>query len=179
MHEKTLATRRAFDGRLLKVDVLDVELESGVKSVREIIRHPGATVVLARLPDGRFIFVRQFRKPLEREMLEVVAGTLDPGESPEQCAARELEEETGYRPAELVKLGVIVPAPGYTDEKLHCYYAPVKPERGEAVGDHDEAIEQVYLTEREIGELMASGGIEDAKTIAAWHLYLVKVRSIA
>ena len=81
MNEKTLSARTVFDGRLLHVEVLDVELPSGVRSVREIVRHPGASVILPQRPDGQFLFVRQFRKPLERQLLEAVAGTLDPGET--------------------------------------------------------------------------------------------------
>jgi ADP-ribose pyrophosphatase len=172
--EKTLSTSRAFEGRLLKVDVLQVELASGVKSVREIIRHPGATIVLAQLPDGRFVFVRQFRKAVEKEMLEVVAGTLEPGEDPDACAARELAEETGCHASSLVRLGVIVPAPGYTDERLYVYYARVNEDQRHAAPDEDENVETVLLTADEIETLIRNGLIEDAKTLATWQLYTAR-----
>ena len=93
--EKTLASRTVFDGKLLCLEVIDVEVEPGVESVREVVRHPGAVVLLPQLPDGRFVLVRQFRKAIEEEILEAVAGTLDPGEDPLNCAGRELAEETG------------------------------------------------------------------------------------
>jgi len=90
MKEKTIKSRTVFKGRLLKIDVLDVEVEPGRRSIREIVRHPGAAVVLARRPDGMFIFVRQFRKPAEKIILEVVAGGLEKAESPVACARRDV-----------------------------------------------------------------------------------------
>ena len=79
MNEKTISSQRAFDGRLLKLDVLDVELDNGRRSRREVVRHPGAVAVWARTPDKRFVFVRQFRKAIESDLLEIVAGTRNTG----------------------------------------------------------------------------------------------------
>lgn len=172
MHEKTLSSNTVFAGRLLKLDVLDVQLDSGARGTREIVRHPGAAVVAPQLPDGRFVLVRQFRKPLEKVMLEFVAGTLGKNETPADCAARELREETGYDAEKLTKLGVIFPAPGYTDEALHVYFAKLRPKAGEISPDPDEQLEVVCLTAQDMEQMISSGKIEDAKTLAAWLLYL-------
>jgi ADP-ribose pyrophosphatase len=170
--EKTLSSEWAFRGRLLHVQVQQVELENGHRSVREMIRHPGAAVVLAQLPDGRFVFVRQYRKPLDKELLEATAGTLKEGEDPESCAHRELEEETGYRARRLSRLGVVYPAPGYTDETLHLFYAELEPGQGKLSPDEDEKLEVVHLTRAEFEALLAKGLVEDAKTLSAWLLFV-------
>lgn len=171
MIERTLGSTVAFDGRLLKLEVLDVEVEPGVTSVREVVRHRGAAVVLGRLPDGRFAFVKQYRKAIERELIEAVAGTLDPGENPDECASRELTEETGHRAESLEKIGILFPAPGYVDERLHLYYARLAPEAGATATDADERVEVVCLDGNQIDDMIASGEICDAKTVALWHLY--------
>ncbi len=171
MHERTVHSEKAFQGKLVRVDVLDVELACGKRTVREIVKHPGATVVLAQLPDERFVLVRQYRKAVEQELLEVVAGTLDPGEDPADCARRELEEETGYRAASLDKLGVMYPAPGYSEEALHVYFAALDPERGAMRPDDDERLEVEVMTADALEAMMDAGDIRDAKTLAAWTLY--------
>jgi len=174
MYERTVKSERAFSGRLLNVEVLQVELETGQSSSREIVRHPGASVVLAQRTDGPFVFVRQFRKPIETCLLEVVAGTLVPGEDPAECARRELLEETGHEPLEMIHLGVVFPAPGYTDERLNTYFARVGIEQGPRDLDEDERIEIEYLEEGAVDSLIAQGKIEDAKTLSAWMLYKVR-----
>lgn len=168
--EKTLAARTVFDGKLLRLEVLDVEVDPGLHSVREVVRHPGAVVVLPQLPDGRFVFVRQFRKPIEDYLFEAVAGTLDPGEEPVACAGRELEEETGYAAEELHSLGYMFPAAGYTDECLHAFFAQLSGERVDRQPDDDERIEVVTASASEVESLIASGEIADAKTLAIWTL---------
>lgn len=171
MYEKTVGTRIGFQGRLLQVDVVDIELAGGGRSTREIIRHPGAAVVLAQRDDARFVLVRQYRKAVEREMLEAVAGTLNRGENPVAGAHRELAEETGYRARELVALGSIVAAPGYTEERLHLFYARVHPGEGAPHTDADEQVMVELLTAAEIERAIADGTIDDAKTLAAWLRY--------
>lgn len=175
MEEKTLATRTIYDGRILRLDVVDVEIESGVRSTREIIRHPGAVVVIGELPDGRFVMVRQYRKPVEKEIIEAVAGVLEKGESPSVCAAREVEEETGYHVDELNELGQVFTSPGFTDETLFLFHARLSSEKREVQLDDDERVEVIYFTKSEIEELMVSGEIADAKTLAAWWLYTKKI----
>jgi len=171
MHERTLSAQRVFDGRILKVDVLAVELAEGQRSVREVVRHPGATVVLAEMPDGRFVLVRQFRKALERVLLEAVAGTLQPGEDPAACARRELQEETGYTAQTLTPLGRFAPCPGYSQEILHAYHARVGPAPGARSPDEDEKLEVVVLSRDDLDRMVAQGEIEDGKTLAVWMLW--------
>ncbi|MDD4871752.1 MAG: NUDIX hydrolase [Kiritimatiellae bacterium] len=174
MREKTLKARTVFKGRLLAVEVLDVELECGKRSIREIVRHPGAAVVLAQLEDGRFVFVRQFRKAAEKTILEIVAGGLEKGESPVDCARRELREETGYTARKLVSLGTVYPAPGYTDEVLHLYFAITGRVRGSGSPDEDERLTVEYFTEKQVDRMIRDGRIHDAKTLAAWMLWKAK-----
>lgn len=171
MRENTIGSRTVFKGRLLTLDVVDVELENGVRSTREIVRHRGAAAVLARLPDGRFVLVRQFRKPVEREVLEIVAGLLEEGESPEACARREVREETGHDVDRLVRLGTVCPSVGCMDEHIQLFYARLKDGPAETSLDHDEHVEPVLLTAEEINDLIRRGAIEDSKTLAAWLLY--------
>jgi len=171
MGERTVGSRRVFDGRLLRVDAVEVELDSGRRTVREIVRHPGAVAVLARLTDGRFVFVRQFRKAADRPLLEIVAGTLEPDEDPRACAARELGEEAGCRADDLVAIGSIFPSPGYTDERIHLYYATVQPDPAGPAPDEDEEIDVVRLSEADVEARIGAGEITDGKTLAAWLLY--------
>ena len=158
-------------GCVVSVEVQDVELETGQAAIREIVRHRGAVAVLARRPDGRFLFVRQFRKPVEQIMLEVVAGVLELDEHPEDAARRELREETGYVATDLRPLGVVHPSPGYLDERIEVFAAEVGLEAGPRALDHDERVEVAPLTAEEFESLAWRGGVSDAKTLAAWTLY--------
>lgn len=170
MTEKTLTSKTVFQGRVLRVDVLDIELPGGRKSTREIVRHPGAVVVLAERPDGRFVLVRQPRAAVGELMLEMVAGGLEPGEAPATAARRELEEETGYVAETPQPLGEIVPCPGYSAERLHCFHARVGLQPGATRPDFDEQVTPVVMTREEINRAIASGELKDAKSIAIWHL---------
>jgi ADP-ribose pyrophosphatase len=170
MCERTLATKTVFEGRILSVDVLDVELADGRIGTREIIRHGAAVAVIARRRDGRFVFIRQFRKAMERICFEVMAGNCDPGEPEEASAIRELREETGYVPDAIRFLAPIYPSVGYCTERIDIFYAEVH-EPGKTDFDHDENIETVLLTEEEMDALIRAGKVQDAKTLAAWMLY--------
>jgi ADP-ribose pyrophosphatase len=172
--EKTISTKTLFQGRLLKLDVVTIDID-GVRATREIVHHGGATAVLAQLPDDRFILVEQYRKPVEKEMLEIVAGVREKGERPDVCARRELKEETGYTPKLLKKLGVMLPSPGYTTEVLHLFYARVDPQQGHKRPDDDERVSVRYLSSASIETLMKRGRIQDGKTLAAWTLYKLKI----
>lgn len=173
MYEKTLSTKTVFEGRILDVDVLEVELEDGRRSVREIVRHGVAVAIIPQLPDGRFVFIRQFRKAMERVCFEVVAGNCDPGEDAAASAARELQEETGYIADGLELLGPIYPSVGYCTERIDIYYTPVSRQE-ETDFDPDENIETVIVTESEMDEMIRTNQIADAKTLAAWMLYKAK-----
>lgn len=171
MKEHVSTVRVRYRGRLLQLDEVEVVLPDGRKAIREVVRHPGAAVVLARHPDGRFAFVRQHRIAAGQDLLETVAGGLDPAEAPATCAARELREETGYAATRLVPLGTIYPAPGYTSEVMHLFFAELDPVPAPLDPDEDENLSVEWLTPADIDHRIATGELKDAKTIAIWHLY--------
>ncbi|GEN33455.1 NUDIX hydrolase [Aneurinibacillus danicus] len=172
MIEKTITSKSIYDGKIIKVKVDDVELPNGKTAKREIVTHPGAVAVMAITEDDRMIMVRQFRKPLERMLVEIPAGKLEPGEEPEVCAGRELQEETGYTYTSLHHQASFYTSPGFADEIVHLYRAEgVVP--GKARPDEDEFVELLHVTKEEARDLIASGDIRDAKTILAvyaWEL---------
>lgn len=176
MKEKTVVSKRKFNGRLIKTDLLKVELGNGRYARREIVRHPGAVAVLCRLPDGRFAFVRQFRKAIESELLEIVAGTREPDEGPAVCARREVKEETGYKVISLERLGCIYTAPGFCDEKIDVFFAELGHVGGRQRPDPDERIVLACFSAKQVRAMLASGEIKDAKTLAAWIMFRTRRR---
>lgn len=170
MFEKTISKKTIFEGRILSLDLHEVELSGGRIGTREIIRHGAAVAVVAKRRDGRFVFIRQFRKAMERMCFEVMAGNVDPGEPAEAAAIRELKEETGYIPDSIRFLSSIYPSMGYCTERIDIFYADVH-EPGETDFDHDENIETVLVTEEEMDTMIRAGKVEDAKTLAAWALF--------
>jgi ADP-ribose pyrophosphatase len=173
MYEKTISRETVYRGRILNVDVLEVELENGKRSVREIVQHGVAVAIIARLPDGRFVFIRQFRKPMERVCFEVVAGNCDPGEPEAVSALRELQEETGCVADSVELLGPIYPSMGYCTERIDIFYADVR-EVGAVSFDDDERIETLFVSADELDAMIARNEIQDSKTLAAWMLYKAK-----
>ncbi len=171
MEEKTISKETRYEGRIVSLELHEVELRDGTRTKREIVRHGPAVAVVAQRPDGRFLFVRQFRKPLDRAMLEIVAGNCDPDEPLADAAFRELREETGYEATHLQRLGAIYPSPGYVDERIEIFFAKVWMEPGARNLDADEDIE-VHLHSRDVVRaLIRTEQIQDAKTLSAWLLY--------
>ncbi len=171
MIERTIKKENIFSGRVLHLDVHDVELEDGTTSIREIIRHQGAIGVVAQRSDGSFLFVRQFRKAVEDYRIEIVAGLLDDGEDYITCARRELREETGYASEHWTHLGTINASPGYTSEKVELFYAADCEALHDTAMDVDERVELVILTAEEFLTSVCNNRIYDSKTLAAWFLY--------
>lgn len=169
--EKTLGVKRVFEGRALTIDVAEIEMPNGRRSTREIVRHRGAAVILGQRPDGKFVLVRQYRRAIEETLLEVVAGCLEEGEPAEEGARREMEEESGYAVQALEKIGVIVPCPGYSEERLHLYYARLSQEPDAQRPDFDENLEPVVMTAGEIDAALDSGELVDCKSIAIWLMW--------
>ncbi|SDW55312.1 ADP-ribose pyrophosphatase [Marininema mesophilum] len=172
--EKTLHSKTIFEGRVIRVQLDTVELPNGNTSTRELVMHSGAVAVMAINSENRMVFVRQYRKPLEREILEIPAGKLEPGEDPDDCARREMEEETGYQAATLKKVSSFYTSPGFADEILYLYEGTGLTE-GEARPDEDEFVERVELTLEEAFWAMEAGEICDAKTVAALYWWKSKV----
>ncbi|MDP2169487.1 MAG: NUDIX hydrolase [Rhodocyclaceae bacterium] len=164
--EETLTSEQVFDGRLLKVFADKVRLPDGRETSREIIRHPGAVVVIAVLDNGKLLFERQFRYPLRRVLLEMPAGKVDPGEHILDTARRELREETGYKAALWRHLGVMHPCVGYADERIEIFWAQGLSYVG-AEPDHDEILDVAELAVADALLAVRDGEITDAKTITA------------
>ncbi len=164
--EKTLSSKPVFRGRLLDVRRDEVELPDGATTVREYIRHPGAAVMVPLLENGNLVFLRQYRYAVGAVMVELPAGKLDPGEDPLDTARRELAEETGYTSRDLVRLGLIHPCIGYSDEQIVVYLATgLRP--AEARTEHDEFVEPFELSLEEALAWIEQGRITDVKTIIA------------
>ena len=164
MDETILYTQRLYDGRIIKLDLHEVRLPDGNHSKREVVTHPGAAAIVAVDADGKILLVRQFRIASGRILREIPAGTLNADEPPAQCAARELQEETGYKPGKLEPLTGFYPAPGYTTEFIHIYLATDLHE-SRLAADSDEFIEVDRVTLTEAIDMITRGEIEDGKTI--------------
>lgn len=172
--EVTLSSQSIFQGKIISLQVDTVKLPDGSEATREIVRHPGAVAVLA-IHEGKMVVVEQYRKPLNKSEIEIPAGKLDPGESPEKAAMRELKEETGYTADSLIPLGSYYTSPGFADEIIYIYAAE-NLQQGEMQLDEDEFLQVTELTLEEAYEAMRQGRIHDAKTIHAlyaWHLRIL------
>lgn len=164
--EPALVSREeVYRGRIVDLVVDQVEI-AGKPRIREVVRHPGGVVVLGVRSDGRIPFVNQHRYPMDRNLLELPAGKVDPGEPPELTASREMEEETGYRPTRLRRILRFYSSPGFCDELLHFFFSE-RLQEGRPNPDEDEEIEVRFLTLAEALELAERDGIQDAKTLVA------------
>lgn len=164
MHETIIRTEHVYEGRVIKLDRLDVRLPDGDTAKRELVRHPGAVAIVALDERQQVLLVRQFRIAAGRVLMEIPAGTLEPGEAPDVCAERELQEETGYRPGRLQPMGGFYPAPGYTTEYIHLFLATDLVE-SELDGDSDEYIEVDRMPLAQALALIARGEMVDGKSI--------------
>jgi len=138
-------------------------LDNGEEAIREYVQHPGGVAVVPVI-DNNVILIRQFRIAIERELIELPAGLLEPAEAPLDCAARELEEEIGYRAKELIPLASYFSSVGFADERMHIFLA-LNPEKTNSKRDADERIREVLLPINLIREKLDAQEFEDAKTI--------------
>ena len=168
--ETKIEGRSIYEGRILDLEVDRVVLPSGGEATREVIRHKGAVVVLPLHEDKKIEFVRQYRYPTGEVLIELPAGKLDQGESPVDCAGRELAEETGWKPVDIHELGSFFTTPGFTDEVLHAFIATPLGPAPDVVQDPDEAIDNVTMTVEEALGACRDGSIRDSKTIATLFL---------
>lgn len=166
--EKTIRTKEIFDGKIIKVSVDDVLLPNGETSIRELVKHQGAVAVIAVTEDNRILMVEQYRKPLEKTLVEVPAGKLEPGEAPEVTAVRELEEETGFTTEQLDYVTSFYTTPGFCDERIYLYYTDqLVPVTEEKALDEDEFLDCQSYTMPELDQLIKDERIHDLKTMYA------------
>lgn len=161
-----LGSREIFRGRTVRLDVDTVRLPNGRQMEFELIHHQGAVAVVPILDNGDVLLVRQYRYATGGWLLEVPAGTLDPGEKPEACAVRETEEETGFRPRDLEPLGWIWTTPGFVDEKIWLFIARGLEETKQGL-DEDEVLEIERMPLRDAVAKAENGEIHDAKSVCA------------
>lgn len=164
MDERVIESRRVFEGRIVNLRVDTVELPDGHRATREIVEHIQAVTILPVESDGRIVMVRQYRLPVGAVMLELPAGSADPGEEPATAAQRELQEETGLRAGRLSPLGGFWVAPGYCEEYIHIFVGLDLTE-SPLEADEDERIEVVRLTLTEALAAIDRGEINDAKSV--------------
>ena len=169
--EKTLSSQLIYKGRAVNLRIDTVKTASGRETTREIVEHSDCVAIIAIDADGNILLVSQYRKAVEKELLEIPAGGINPGEDPVATVRREMREETGYLPRKVERLGGFYSAPGYCTENLHLYLAtdlipsPL----------HAEDTENISLNRVPVGQipsLIASGSICDAKSIAGLLTFL-------
>ncbi len=162
--EKTLSSQLIFSGRIIDVSVDTVLLPDGSQSTREIVRHAEAVAIVAIDDRQNIYLVKQYRKPIEKVLLEIPAGILEPEEDIIAAAHRELAEETGLRAGKMDKILSFYTAPGFTDELIHLFVA-TNLSQGETNLDIDEFVETVYLPIKDTYQMIVNGEISDAKSI--------------
>jgi len=175
-----IATRRVHAGRVISLDVDTVRFPNGVTGELEMIRHSGASAVVPLLeePGGptKVLLIRQYRYAADGFLYEIPAGRLNPGETPENCAHRELKEETGYTAGRMIPLTAVYTTPGFTDELIHLFLARDLIS-GKAALEADEILELRAVPMSEALEMVHSGAIKDGKTISAL-LFVAQFRSV-
>jgi len=170
MSERSENDEEVVQGRRVVVEQRRLRRRDGRIEVREMVVHPGSVLIVPILADGRIVLIRNRRFTIERTLLELPAGTREGDEPFAICAARELEEETGYRADSLRELLAFYPAPGTSDERMHVFVAHGLTATAQRL-DQTEQIEVEPLPPREVLARIREGVIEDAKTIAAMLYY--------
>ena len=174
--EETLSSRIIYEGAILKLRLDDVMLPDGKQTRREVVEHSDAVAIVAVDSEENILLVKQFRKPVEEELLEVPAGCVDPGEEPAATVSREMREETGYRPNKIKKLGGFYSSSGFCTEYMHVYLATDLVEDSLHAEDTDD-IEVIRVPLDNIEGLIDSGALRDAKSIAGLLLYLKSLKT--
>lgn len=165
--EKEIQRTLIYDGKIMQVTREEVELENGEHAYREVVYHHGGVCILA-VKDHQIILVKQFRYPNRIQTIEVPAGKLEKDEDPQDCAFRELEEETNNRARDMKFIMKVLPSPGYTSEWLYLYEAIDFEEVNDALaGDDDEFIDIIRMDIDEAYQKVLDGEIVDAKTVIA------------
>ncbi|HEY55739.1 MAG TPA: NUDIX hydrolase [Dehalococcoidia bacterium] len=169
--EETLSRRTVYEGRAVNLRVDTVRTVGGRETTREIVEHSDCVAVIAVDDEDNILLVSQFRKPIEKELLEIPAGGIDPGETPEECVRREMREETGFLPQKIERLGGFYSVPGYGTEYLYLYLA-TELVSSPLQAEDSQSITLVRVPLEQIQGLIASGAICDAKSIAGLLTFL-------
>jgi ADP-ribose pyrophosphatase len=167
---KILSSTTIYKGPVFGIRRDEVIEPSGVRAIREVITHPGSVVVLPVLPDGRILLIRQYRHATRQYLWELVAGRMDPGETPKVAAARELKEETGYRAKRMKVFLDVFPTPGFLEERMFILLTEGLT-AGAAEPEEDEKIISRAYTRRQLEEMIRGGKLRDAKSIAGILFY--------
>lgn len=163
--EKTIHTDKIYNGKIIDLQVDKVQLPDGKTAKRELIKHPGAVAVIPVTKENKIVLIEQYRKPLEKSIIEIPAGKVEKGEQPELTAIRELEEETGYTASKLSFITSFYTSPGFADELMQIFITDeLIPLETPAAKDDDEFIEVMELTLAEAKQLVEEERIHDAKT---------------
>jgi len=168
--EKTLSTKKIYDGKVVSLKVDIVEVSEGKTAVREIVNHCGAVCAVGITRDKKLVLVKQFRKSIEKEIIEIPAGKLEPGEIPAEAIVREFKEETGYDIENLKYMTYFYTTPGFSNEVGHIYFLDAT-DKGNTNFDEDEDIEIIELSLKETKEMIYKKEIVDAKTILGVMMY--------
>jgi len=160
-----------YKGNVFDIKVDKIEYDSGNKANREVVLHPGGAVVVGVTKVNKIVLVKQRRYPMNKILIELPAGKLDKDEDPRMCAARELEEETGYRSNKLEKLGSIFTTPGYSSEELHIFTALNLVKGNHNREEGEEEMELLEYSLEEIENMVTENKIVDGKTISGIFLY--------
>ena len=173
-----LKQRFLYKGRKFAFEVNRLRLPNKSEGEWECIRHPGGALAVPVTADGKFVLVRQYRFTVQGRLLEFPAGTVEPGESPEDTIRREIEEETGYRAKQWQKLGEFFVAPGYSDEIIYAFLAQdLELLENPPEGDVDEDLQVVLMSADEVEKAIHAGELADAKSISSFLLARQFVKS--
>ena len=171
--EKVMESKEIYQGRIIRVTVDTVELENGKRAAREVVHHHGGAAIVPMTDQGEIYLVRQFRYPMGRELWEIPAGKLEPGENPREAAIRELEEECGLRAECFEDLYPVYPTVGYDTEVIYTYLARGL-SRTKAHPDEDEFLDVAKFPLDTLVDMVLRGELRDAKTVAG----ILKVKAI-
>lgn len=175
-YEETISSRDVFSGKIVNLKIDKVKLPNGRISTREIIQHPGAVAIVA-LTQKKVLMVKQYRKATESALLEIPAGKLEENETKEECAQRELMEETGYCAHDMKYVTSFYTSPGFTNEIIHLFFAKNLIKR-KMEGDEDEYLKLEYIPLDKAISKIYEGKIRDSKTITGLLLYYLKSKDV-
>ncbi len=165
LKEKTIEKSYLYKGKILNVRKDLIELPNGVNAIREVVEHSGGSAILCE-KDDKVLLVKQYRYPYGKELYEIPAGKLNPGETPEQTAIRELEEEGGVRAERVEKMFEVYPTPGYSNEIIRIYKA-IDVSKSKAHLDDDEFLTAEWIEKPTLKKMIENGEIKDGKTLIA------------